>query len=199
MSPRRPHTLVPLRAPVPHGEKSLERVLSERRSRRSFRPVDLTVEALSQLFWAAQGITHGDGCRTAPSAGALFPLEIYAALRAGLFHYVPTLHACETVAEWDFRPVLHQHAGAQEPLAEAACVFVVSAVFRRLRPKYGSRTERYAYLEAGHAAQNLLLQATALGLGAVSIGAFDEVEVRVALGLPEEETPVYLIAVGVPR
>jgi SagB-type dehydrogenase family enzyme len=182
-----------------HGELSLERALAERRSRRSYRPVDLSVEELSQLFWAAQGVTHGDGCRTAPSAGALFPLEVYAALRAGLFHYVPTLHAAESVGEGDYRAVLRKHALSQQALAEAACAFVFCAVFRRLRAKYGGDAERYAYLEAGHAAQNLLLQACSLGLGAVAIGAFDEVKVRVALGLPEEETPIYLVAVGVPR
>jgi len=177
----------------------LERALAERRSRRSFRPVDLSVEALSQLFWAAQGVTHGDGNRTAPSAGALYPLELYAAIRAGLFHYVPELHACESFGELDFRALLRQHSRSQQPIGEAACVFVFCAVFRRLRAKYGSKTERYAYLEAGHAAQNLLLQASALGLGAVPIGAFDEVKVREGLELPAEEAPVYMVAVGVPR
>lgn len=199
MSPRHRDNLVSLIAPAQRGEMSLEQALAERRSRRSYRSADLSVEQLSQLFWSAQGVTDGEGHRTAPSAGALFPLELYAATRNGFLRYLPALHAAELVGERDFRPLLHSHGLSQQPLAEAACVFVFAAVFQRLRAKYGSRAERYAQLEAGHAAQNLLLQATSMGLGAVPIGAFEETDVRTGLALPQEETPVYLVAVGLPR
>jgi SagB-type dehydrogenase family enzyme len=199
MTRRRHNTLVPLPSPQHRGEVSLEQALAERRSRREFCRTDLPAEILSQLLWSAQGTTHGDGYRTAPSAGALFPLELYAAVGAGLYRYVPSLHACELVGKSDFRPTLWKYGLHQECLREASCVFVICAVFERLRRKYGERAERYSYLEAGHVAQNLLLQAAALGLGGVPVGAFDEEDTRVALELPAEETPVYLVAIGVRR
>ncbi len=198
MSSRRRASFLSLPAPAQRGEMSLEQAIFERRSRRSYREEELSERALSQLFWSTQGVTDREGNRAAPSAGALFPLELYAATRRGLLRYLPALHAAELVDERDLRHVLCRHGLSQQSLAEAACVFVFAAVFRRLRPKYGVRAERYAYLEAGHAAQNLLLQATSLGLGAVPIGAFEEADLRVALALPEEETPVYLVAVGTP-
>ena len=195
----RPSSTIPMRAPLQRSEISLEEVLRGRRSRRRFRKEKISFEALSQLLWAAQGVTPGGGYRTAPSAGALYPLELYVAAPGGLLHYLPAVHACEKVLESDVRGLLYGHALAQEPLAEAPCVFVLSAAFHRLHPKYGDRAECYTYLEAGHAAQNLLLQAVALGLGAVPIGAFDRDAVHAGLHLSAEETPVYLIPVGRPR
>ena len=148
---------------------------------------------------AAQGITHPSGLRTAPSAGALYPLEIYVATADGVFHYDPHPHRLERRSQKDLRPALY-HAGLeQDSLLHAPAVFVIAAVYERTARKYGpSRTQRYVYLEAGHSAQNLLLQAVTLDLGAVPVGAFQDGEVREALAMPSDEQPVYLIPVGHP-
>ncbi|MGC8875330.1 MAG: SagB/ThcOx family dehydrogenase, partial [Chloroflexia bacterium] len=153
---------------------------------------------IAQLLWAAQGITDPRGFRTAPSAGALYPLELYLALPEGWYHYRPEGHLLELLGEEDLRPLLWEAGLRQGALREAPAIFVVVAVPARTEAKYGARALRYVQLEAGHAAQNLLLQATALGLGAVPIGAFDDAAVRRALRLPPDTLPLYLIPVGEP-
>lgn len=178
---------------------SLEDALRRRRSVREFTREQLTDAELSQLLWAAQGITHPSGYRTAPSAGALYPLEIYVATRDGLFHYEPRQHHLMRVQTKDPRPALERAALDQDAVAAAPTVFVVSGIPRRTAAKYGGRAERYVLLEAGHVAQNLLLQAAALGLGAVPIGAFHDAKIREAMGLPNDEIPLYLVPVGHPR
>lgn len=193
-----PSSLVELPAPRTAGAISLEEALGERRSARSFTPETLTIEEVSQLLWAAQGITASWGGRTAPSAGALYPLEIYVADGAGLSRYLPDGHGLAIVADGDIRADLAHAAHDQAPVAEAPAVFAITAIPARTESKYGDRALRYVYLEAGHAAQNLLLQATALGLGGVPIGAFDDAEVAQILHLPEGEVPIYLIPVGHP-
>lgn len=151
---------------------------------------------------AAQGVTHGDNARTAPSAGALYPLELYLvagevrALAPGIYRYVPGKHQLEPVATGDLRRQLCAAALAQECVAAGAAVFVFTAVERRTTRKYGPRGVRYVHIEVGHAAQNLALQATALGLGTVTVGAFDDAAVACLLQLPAGEAPLYLMPVG---
>jgi SagB-type dehydrogenase family enzyme len=181
------------------GEMSLEETLAQRRSVRSFTEEELTLEETAQLLWAAQGITALWGGRTAPSAGALYPLEIYVATPNGLYHYAPQEHKVIIVSQEDLRLKIWEVALEQEAIREAAAVFVITAVYERTAKKYGDRAERYVKLEAGHACQNILLQAVALDLGAVPIGAFYDDQVQAVLSLPPDHEPLYLIPVGHPR
>lgn len=178
---------------------SLEEALAGRRSIREFTDTPLTSEEISQLLWAAQGVTHPTGFRTAPSAGALYPLEVYVATADGVFGYEPAGHRLTALRRADAREALYRAALRQEAVRQAPAVFVVTAVYARTSAKYGAeRSPRYVHLEAGHAAQNLLLQAMALDLGAVPIGAFYDEDVQAALGLPADHEPLYLIPVGHP-
>jgi SagB-type dehydrogenase family enzyme len=182
------------------GEVALESVLATRRSIREFIDEPLTSEELSQLLWATQGITGPEGLRSAPSAGALYPLETYLATADGLFHYKPADHTLDKVSREDPRRAMYRAALEQESIVEAPAVVVLTAVFARTEKRYGKASGRkYVYMEIGHAAENLLLQAAALGLGAVPIGAFYEARMRDALGLPRDRVPLYLIPVGRPR
>jgi SagB-type dehydrogenase family enzyme len=194
---------VPLPPPRKEGDLSLEAVLSRRRSVREYLARQLSQEQIGQLLWAACGVTAvelGLELRAAPSAGALYPLEIYVVTPEGVFHYIPRRHELQPLASGDLRPALLRGALEQESIGQAPAVFVITAIYSRTTRKYGRRgAERYVHMEAGHAAQNLLLQATALGLGGVVIGAFEDEAVKNILGLPEAETPLYLIPVGYPR
>lgn len=191
---------IPLDAPVRDGKLSLEAALARRRSVREFTSRPLTRAELGQLLWAAQGITHPDGLRTAPSAGALYPLELYVVTPDGLFHYLPREHALEPCLAGDLRQPLARAALDQECVRDAAAVFVFAAIFARIAAKYGAeRAPRYTFMEAGHAAQNLHLECVALGLGSVAVGAFHDREVHRLLALPPTEEPIYMVAVGHPR
>lgn len=187
--------------PAPHlqSDVSLEETLVRRRSVRSFTAEPLTEEEIGQLLWAAQGLTADWGGRTAPSAGALYPLEIYVATEQGVWHYLPQGHRVETWLTRDVRRELWAAGLRQDAIREAPAVFVIAAVYERTAVKYGERAKRYVHLEAGHAAQNLLLEAVALGLGAVPIGAFYDDRVQDILALPADHAPLYLIPVGHPR
>lgn len=186
--------------PRAQSRNALDRVLATRRSVREFRADPLDDRQLSQLLWAAQGITHPEGLRTTPSAGALYPLELYVATVDGLFHYRPVGHRLVRTADRDLRPAICRAALQQESIRQAGAVFVIAAAFRRIESKYGTEFgPRYVFMEVGHAAQNLLLEATALDLGAVPIGAFHEGRVARALGLPADHEPLYLVPVGRPR
>jgi SagB-type dehydrogenase family enzyme len=167
---------------------------------REFTEDALSLEEIGQLLWAAQGITHPDGYRTAPSAGALYPLEVYLITPEGVYHYDPPGHRLSLHQQGDLRLELHAAALGQGTVLHAPAVFVIAAVFERTEKKYGKeRSPRYVHLEAGHASQNLLLQAVALELGAVPVGAFTDDEVIEALSLPDGYQPLYLIPVGHPR
>ena len=191
---------IALPAPLRSGRVSLEEALTRRRSVREFDRRALSEQQLGQLLWAAQGITHGDGLRTAPSAGALYPLELYVATPEGVFHYDPRKHQLQRIFRADVRPELWRAALEQNQLRDAGAVFVIAAVFDRTARKYGpARAPRYVHMEAGHAAQNLLLQAAALNLGAVPVGAFHDEQVQKVLTLPKDHEPMYLIPVGHPR
>lgn len=192
--------VIPLPSPAPTGPLSLEEALARRRSVREFDTIPLTMAELGQLLWAAQGITDERGFRTAPSAGALYPLEVYAVTADGIFHYEPPGHRLAQVSAGDARQALQKAALDQKAVGQAPALFVIAAVYGRTARKYGAeRSPRYVHLEAGHAAQNLLLEAAALGLGAVPIGAFDDKEVQQALGLPADHEPLYLIPTGHPQ
>jgi SagB-type dehydrogenase family enzyme len=181
------------------GEISIEETLAQLRSVRSFTEEELTLEEISQLLWAAQGLTAAWGGRTAPSAGALYPLEVYVATTSGLYQYVPQGHKVIVLSQDDLRLKLWEVALEQDAIRDAPAVFVIAAVYERTAKKYGDRAERYVKLEAGHACQNILLQAVALDLGAVPIGAFYDDQVQAALPLPSNYEPLYLIPVGHPQ
>ncbi len=193
---------IKLTQPNLKGKLSLEEVLSKRRSIRDYKNEEISFEDFSQLLWSLQGVTDKlNGLRTAPSAGALYPLEVYAVvgnvkgLKAGVYKYFPFSHSIKKVLDGDKRKDLANAALGQESIIEGAVSFVITAVYSRTTKKYSQRGERYVIMEVGHAAQNLLLQATALNLGAVPIGAFYDNKVKSVLKLNEEE-PLYIIPVG---
>ena len=192
--------IIDLPPPRLEGTMTLEEALAKRRSVRAFSGEALTLEELGQLLWAAQGITHPAGLRTSPSAGALYPLEVYAVTPDAVYHYVPQGHRLELHLRGDMRLPLYEAALQQDAVADAPATIVIAAVYARTASKYGNeRSPRYVHLEAGHAAQNILLQAVALELGAVPIGAFDDDHVKKALQLPDDQEPLYLIPTGHPN
>lgn len=195
--PRASAVVRELPPPTTDGTTSLESALASRRSHRSFTSREPSTAQIGQLLWAAQGVTAPWGGRTAPSAGGLYPLEVYAVTRAEVWHYRPDGHRVAVWRDPSAAPRLATAVG-QEAATRAPLIVVVTAVVSRTEEKYGDRAERYVLLEVGHAAQNLLLQAGALGLGAVPIGAFDEVAVVEALSLPAGELAYYVIPVGTP-
>ncbi len=188
------------------GPVSLEEALAQRRSIRGFSDHQVTLAEIGQLLWAAQGITEPRrGLRTAPSAGATYPLEIVVivgraeGLAPGVYRYAPGRHALTPLLQDDQRQSLTRAALNQSALLQAPVTFAVTAVHARTESRYGQRATRYVDMETGHAAQNLSLQAVALGLGSVVIGAFDDQDVAALLDLPPGEAPLYLIPVGRPR
>jgi SagB-type dehydrogenase family enzyme len=191
-----------LRLPPPEqkGKMSLEEALARRRSVREFTREALSDRELSQLLWAAQGTTHAEGLRTAASAGALYPLELYVASASGFYRYEARPHQLIWLSDRDLRAAMHRAASDQEAITQAPAVFLFAAVYERTSRKYGAaRTPRYVHMEVGHAAQNLLLEAVALGLGGVPVGAFEDEALQKALPLPVDHRPLYLVPVGHPR
>ncbi|HSD40716.1 MAG TPA: SagB/ThcOx family dehydrogenase [Burkholderiales bacterium] len=191
-----------IRLPPPDrdGGMPLAAALQSRRSVRAFAARALSPAELGQLLWAAQGEADArDGVRTAPSAGALYPLVLFAATANGVFRYVVEEHALERVSSRDLRGDLAAAALGQQEIAEAPCVLALVAVVTRTTRKYGERGERYVHMEAGHATQNALLTATALGLAGYPVGAFEDARVAQLLRLGRSEAPLYLVPVGAPR
>lgn len=185
--------------PITKGKVSLEEAIFKRRSQREFQRKDLSWEQIGQLLWAAQGITAkrgGFNFRAAPSAGALYPLELYALTKDGLYHYIPEGHKLENLSDKDLRGNLAGAALSQGSVASGALDIVICAVYERITSKYGQRGMKYTHIEAGHVAQNIHLQAVALGLGSVPIGAFSDEGVQKTLGLPKNHEPLYIILVG---
>lgn len=194
-----------LDSPRLEGPRSLEASLAGRRSVRSFQSTALTLQQVSQLLWAAQGVTDPErGLRAAPSAGALYPLEIdlivfgTEGLEDGMYRYIAGQHQLRLRQRGDLRPALQSASLGQGALNEAPVVLVLWGVPSRTAARYGGRASRYVYLEAGHAAQNALLQAEALGLAGVPIGAFDDAALHRALGASPGEEPLYLLPFGRP-
>ena len=190
--------------PEPHTDAgtSVEQALRLRRSVRTFAEKPLQLSEVAQLLWSAQGITSRDGLRTAPSAGALYPLEIYLVagsvndLPVGVWHYLPDNHRLEQLNDTDIRNPLAHAALDQAWIREAAAVVVFAAVYERTTRKYGKRGIRYVHIEAGHAAENLFLQAVSLDLNTVIVGAFRDDAIRNALNLPQDHVPLILMPVG---
>jgi SagB-type dehydrogenase family enzyme len=193
---------IPLPSPRTVSETSVEEALAQRRSVRDYSEANLSLRDVSQLLWAAQGITAPWGGRTAPSAGALYPLELYVAVGAvdgldtGVYRYRPEKHELEKVKAGDARAALAAAAFGQECVEDAAIDLVVAGVYERTTERYGDRGIQYVHMEAGHAAQNVYLQAEALKLGTVVIGAFRDSEVARVMGLQEQSTPLYIMPVG---
>ncbi len=202
MSQEKQENTIQLPQPSHDGEVSLEQTLLERRSVRQYGPEPLTLQEVSQLLWAAQGITHARGFRTAPSAGALYPLETYVVvgnvkdLQPGIYHYAPHSHSLTLKMDGDKRDQLARAALGQSSVRMAQATMVFSAVYDRTMARYGQRGIQYTHMEAGHAAQNVTLQAVALGLGSVMIGAFQDDAVKKLMHLDGAETPLYLIPMG---
>ena len=196
--PLRDRQDISLPKPNLKGEMTLEEAVARRRSIRDFTPHPLSLAQMGQLLWAAEGITgRASSLRAHPSAGALHPLEVYLVGPDGIFHYRPEGHRVSLVRSGDKREALARAAYGQSYVAEAACAIVIAAVYARTTGKYGDRGRmRYVPMDAAHAAQNVLLQAVALGLGAVPVGAFDGEAVRAVLGGAANEVPLYLIPVG---
>jgi len=189
------------------GNMSVEEAIAFRRSIREYKDEPLTISQLSQLLWAAQGITETRwGFRAAPSAGATYPLEVYVVigengvkeLNPGVYKYLPHEHAIVLVKEGDVREELYKAALNQEWVLKAPITIVITAVYERTTSRYGERGIRYVHMEVGHVGQNIYLQATALGLGTVVVGAFYDEEVRRIINAPENEHPLYLVPVGKP-
>ena len=201
-SPEEETAIIELPEPRCDSGVSIEQSLLGRRSIRSYTGEPLTLQEISQLLWAAQGVTDPRGFRTAPSAGALYPLELYVVagdvhnLTSGVYRYEPDEHQLVRIVDGDRRAELADAALAQSCVEEGAIAFVFTAVYERTTVKYGDRGIRYVHMEVGHAAENLCLQATAMDLGAVTIGAFYDEEVAELLNLPEDEQPLYIIPVG---
>jgi SagB-type dehydrogenase family enzyme len=188
-----------------HGKVSVEDALARRRSIRKYADAPLPLDAVSQLLWAAQGITDRDGLRTAPSAGALYPLEVYlvagsvTGLRAGVYQYDPRRHRLLLHAAGDLRDDLSDAALEQDWVADAPAVLILTAVYGRTARKYGDRGPRYVHMEVGHAAQNVYLQAVGLELGTVMVGDFDDRRLHRVLRLPTDVEPLGVMPIGKPR
>lgn len=195
--------IVKLPQPRFSSNVSVEEAILKRRSVREYRNEPLTIQEISQILWSAQGITDKrTGFRTAPSAGALYPLEVYIVvgnvkdLTPGIYRYRPQNHDIILLSSGDKRMDLYRVSLMQDCIKDAPVVMVISAVFERTTRKYGERGIRYVYMEAGHSAQNVYLQCESLGLGMVVVGAFDDEGVKKVLNLQRGETPIYLIPIG---
>ena len=191
-----------LPTPIYEGEISIEKALLERRSVRSYVDESLTLAEVSQLLWAAQGGTNPSELRTAPSAGALYPLEIYllvgevSDLPAGIYHFISNEHVLGLVIEGDQRQALYEAALSQSAVKDAAAVIVITAIYERTTVKYGERGKQYVHMEVGSVAQNIYLQAVSLNLGTVFIGAFHDAQVKRVLQLDKDEIPLGIMPVG---
>ena len=200
---------MPIQLPSPSqkGSVSLEEAIARRRSIRDFTPQPLSQSQLSQILWAAGGITNTRGrYRAVPSAGATYPLESFIVcgsnciegIGAGIYHYNIDSHSLTLHYEGDARLALARAALDQEFIYKAPVDIIICAIFERTGLSYGSRGERYVHIEVGHAGQNIYLQATALGLATVAIGAFNDEQVRQVLRLDKQYKPLYIMPIGNP-
>ncbi len=194
--------LTALPPPAPKDGPPLGELLTARRSRRAYRSGSLTLAEAGQLLFAAQGVTGPEQQRTAPSAGAMYPLELYLAatrvegLEPGIYHYDPEEHSLDLIAPGDRRSDLTAATQWQDCMRFSACVLIFAAVYARTTAKYGERGIRYVHIEAGAASENVYLQAGALGLGTVIVGSFDDAQVATIAHLPEDEDPLCMMPIG---
>jgi len=186
--------ILKLPQPDAKGMMPLEKAITQRRSCRDYLSEPLTQEQIGQLCWAAQG--QVGRFRTVPSAGATYPLELFVVSTNGLFHYITLAHSLEELTSEDLRGKLSSAAWGQGFIAQAPVTIVLAAEFDRTTGRYGERGIRYVYMEAGHAGQNIHLEAEALGLGSVGVGAFDDDVASKVLSLPENLELVYMVTVG---
>ena len=202
------HALISLPKPSSDGKVSLEKAIKARRTIRDFRERSLSLNHLSQLLWSAQGITEPTtGRRAAPSGGALYPLDIYILIgengvekiEAGVYHYLPKEHSVSVISKGDRRREIASASLSQMWMAKAPVLFIITAEYKRITGKYGERGIRYALIEVGHVAQNLFLQAEALGLGAGIVGAFIDLDVSKVAGLLPKHEPLLIMPVGYKR
>jgi len=193
---------IKLPEPLYEGGISVEEALKARRSVRDYNKDLLTLSDVSQLLWAAQGITNDRGYRTAPSAGALYPLEIYILvanvqdLSPGIYKYNPSEHELICNVEGDKRNDLAEAAFGQDCVRNASIVIVFAGVYERVTQKYGEMGIKATHMEAGHASQNVYLQALSLKLGTVAVGGFDVDKTEKAINMEEEEEALYMMPVG---
>lgn len=209
------HNKIRLPSPQLKGEISLEETILRRRSVRRYRREPLDLSQLGQILWSAQGITGTRGFKATPSAGATYPLEIFAVigkqgvtlgegkqapqeLPAGIYHYEPDSHSLSLHKATDLRPDLAKASLDQEFIVEAPVAIVICALYHRTSSRYGRRAERYVHMEIGHAGENIHLQAVALGLATVEVGAFRDEEVKEVLGLEDRTEPLYIMPIGRP-
>jgi len=201
-------TQPPIKLPSPglKGKTTVEEAISKRRSVRRYADKPLSLLQLSQILWSAQGITSTSGHRAAPSAGATYPLEIFVlvgeqtveSLEAGIYHYEVDSHSLSLHLKGDLRQQLAEAALGQSFVGTCPVDVVVCVLFPRTAHRYGRRGERYVHVEVGHVGQNVSLQAVALGLATVMVGAFDDEDVRKVLKADEQFKPLYIIPVGKP-
>ena len=209
--------IIQLPAPQPDSQTSVEKAITMRRSVRDYVESPLSISEISQILWAAQGFTQErkepprmwnpkyewqGGMRTAPSAGALYPMEIYLlsgnieGLAKGVYKFIPKNHSLRKMMSGDKRTDLCNVALKQAAIEKAAAVIVMAGVYERTSYKYGERAERYVHIEVGSIAENVYLQGTTLGIGTVIIGAFQDAEVKSVLQLPEDEHPLVIMPLG---
>ena len=199
-------TLIKLPPPNLKGKISIEEAIAKRRSVRRFRTQPLSLPQLSQILWSAQGITGTSRYRAVPSAGATYPLEVFIvigektveSLQAGTYHYEVDNHSLSLHLEGDLRRELAEAALGQGFIASAPVNIVICALFSRTAYSYSKRGERYVHMEVGHVGQNISLQAIALGLATVMVGAFEDEAVRRVLKIEEQIKPLYIIPIGTP-
>lgn len=180
---------------------SVEKALAQRRSVRSYKQGKLTLSEIGQLLWSAQGITEPNRkLRTAPSAGAIHPLQMYLVVREadgispGLFSYEPNGHKLVTLKTANLYPQITARATRQTFIGTSGIMLIFAADLEKILPRYKEKAERYTYMEIGHASQNVHLQCESLGLGTVCVGAFNEAELKSILEI--DENPYYLMPVG---
>ncbi|MFO7772574.1 MAG: SagB/ThcOx family dehydrogenase [Dehalococcoidia bacterium] len=212
-------TIIKLPPPQLSSNISLEETILSRRSVREYSTEALALSQLSQILWSAQGVTGGNVCRAAPSAGATYPLEIFVLvgkqgviaseapmqsgqtpqkLQAGIYHYEADSHSLSSHKPGDLRPDLARAALHQEFIIQAPVDIAICAIYHRTFSRYGRRGERYVHIEVGHVGENIHLQALALGLATVEVGAFHDEEVRKVLGVDEQIRPLYIMPLGKP-
>lgn len=186
-----------IKLPLPEfTDRSVEQCIEERRSVRSYEDKELTMQQISNIIWSAQGLTEDKyGFRAVPSAGATYPLEVFIAKKDGLFRYIPESHGLNHEIKRDVRRDIANAAHGQRFISDAGIVIIITAIYERTTQRYGERGVRYVHIEAGHCAQNIHLQAVALGLGSVPVGAFSDDKLSALLKLKNEK-PLYIIPVG---
>ncbi len=203
-APQAPAAAASIALPKPDlaGKMTLEKALGTRRSVREYAPGALTLREVSQLLWAAHGITGPNGKRTTPSARAVYPLQVWlvandvTGLAKGIYRYEPEGHALATVSAGDHCAAIAAAASGQKSVESAPVVVAIVGDSVLAAEKFHGRTMAWLGMEAGFVVQNVYLETTALGLGTVMVGGFQDAPARVALGLPEKLVPLGFLPVG---